>query len=98
MAISLDVTIKGADLLRRPERVEVTLRKGDEPRVFDADTHEELTARVHALLLMPHGQGRIRAALFTHREHVPILGEEVEVCDRDFIADLVYLRGDWEAQ
>ena len=77
------------DGTQRRRRVEVTMRRGENPRIFDADTKVEISDRLIEVRIRPQGDT-----------------SQVLLCTADLdaemantvIADLVYLRGDWEAR
>jgi hypothetical protein len=81
------------------QRVEITMRRGESPRVFDATSKEELTANVHEIAIAPLGQvSMVQLALFRRDEKGQIVILDGEPAFDYVRAQLVYLRGDWEAR
>jgi hypothetical protein len=98
MALSVGVSFARTDA-PPVQRVEVTMRRGENPRVFDATSKEELTANVHEIEIAPLGQvSMVRLALFRKDEKGRIVILDGEPAFDYVRAQLVYLRGDWEAR
>lgn len=82
-------------------RVEITMRRGENIRVFDAKTKEEISANVHRIAIAPLGTVSLVELIIFKRDAKGDLiwdhsldGPAVE----HRAGELVYLRGDWEAR
>lgn len=94
----------------RPEpslRVEIALRKGEDPHVYDVDAKKEISGRVRSILLLPARQGLVTLELLQRDDKGKLVlttgvdanGAPVDELAMETVeARLMYLRGDWEAR
>ena len=86
-------------------KVEITLRRGDDPYIWDADTKESLRSRCQTITIAldPGRRGKVTLKLLKHdakgEPYVEDNGEGGQVAATETVeADLVYLAGHWEPE